>query len=89
MQKPQPEIVCSICGKRVTLREDTCVDENGKVVHTDCHVKQILQDNSSPSRTAAWPTVAKSRGCWKTLFRGISPAKFARKWLKWSFSADA
>ena len=53
MQKPRPKIVCSICGKRVTLREDTCVDENGKVVHTDRHVKQILQDNSSLSRTAA------------------------------------
>ena len=53
MQKPQLEIVCSICGKRVIQQEDTCVDENGKVVHTDCHVKQILQHNSSISHTAA------------------------------------
>jgi predicted nucleic acid-binding Zn ribbon protein len=42
MQKPQLEIVCLICGKRVTPQEDTCVDENGKVVHTDCHAQQIL-----------------------------------------------
>ena len=29
------------------------LDENGKTVHTDCHGRQILQDNSSASGTAA------------------------------------
>jgi hypothetical protein len=53
MEKPQLEICCSICGKRVTLHEDTSVDENGKSVHTDCYAKRILQDNSSHSGTAA------------------------------------
>jgi predicted nucleic acid-binding Zn ribbon protein len=53
MQKPQLEIVCLICGKGMTPQEDTCVDENGKVVHTDCHAQQILRDNSSLYRTDA------------------------------------
>ena len=53
MQKPQLEIVCLICGKRVTPQEDAGADENGKVVHTDCHAQQILRDGSSLSRTAA------------------------------------
>ena len=45
--------MCSICDKQVTLQEDRCLDENGKTVHTDCHGRQILQDNSSASGTAA------------------------------------
>jgi hypothetical protein len=53
MENSQFEILCSICDKRVTLQEDTCTDENGKAVHTDCYAKRILQDNRSPYATAA------------------------------------
>lgn len=53
MEKPQPESCCSICRKQVTLREDTCVDENGKAVHTDCFANRILQHNGQRSGTAA------------------------------------
>lgn len=53
MEKSQAEVICSICDKQVTLQEDRCLDENGKTVHTDCHGRQILQDNSSASGTAA------------------------------------
>jgi hypothetical protein len=37
IEKSQAEVICSICDKQVTLQEDTCLDENGKTVHTDCH----------------------------------------------------
>ena len=47
------EILCSICDKKVTMQENTCTDEKGKAVHTDCYAKQILRDNRSPSGTAA------------------------------------
>ena len=47
------EIVCSICDKRVTPREDTCTDENRKAVHTDCYVQRILQGDGRFSGTAA------------------------------------
>jgi hypothetical protein len=47
MQKPQRELVCSLCDKRVTRGEDTCVDKSGKVVHTDCRAQQILQGDSA------------------------------------------
>jgi hypothetical protein len=53
MENPQQEILCPICDKPVTLREDTCTDEKGKAVHTDCYAKRILHDNRSPSGTAA------------------------------------
>jgi len=53
LEKSQPEILCSICNKHVTLQEDTCLDESGKTVHTDCQGTQILQDNNSASSTAA------------------------------------
>ncbi len=53
MQKLQPESCCSICDKPVTLREDICVDENGKAVHTDCHANRILRDNRLTPSTAA------------------------------------
>jgi hypothetical protein len=46
MGNRQLETCCSICGKRVTPHEDTCVDENGKAVHTDCHAKRILQGDT-------------------------------------------
>jgi hypothetical protein len=52
-ENSQSEILCSLCGKRVTLQENTCVDENGNAVHTDCYAKRILQDNRSPCATAA------------------------------------
>jgi hypothetical protein len=53
MEKPQPEICCSIRDKPVTPQENTCTDENGRPVHTDCYAKRILQDNRSPFSTAA------------------------------------
>jgi hypothetical protein len=53
MEKSKAEVICSICDKQVTLQEDTCLDEKGKTVHTDCHGRQILQDNSAASGTAA------------------------------------
>ena len=53
MENSQLEILCSLCGKRVTLQENTSVDENGKTVHTDCFAKRILQGNRSPCATAA------------------------------------
>jgi hypothetical protein len=53
MEKTQQEIRCSICGKRVTLQEDTCFDENGKAVHTDCYGKRILQGDGQLSDPAA------------------------------------
>ncbi len=53
MESSQLEILCSLCGKRVTPQENTCADENGKPVHTDCYAKRILQDNRSPCATAA------------------------------------
>jgi hypothetical protein len=53
MEKTQQEIRCSICGKRVTLQEDTCFDENGKPVHTDCYGKRILQGDGQLSDPAA------------------------------------
>jgi hypothetical protein len=53
MEKPQQEMRCPICDKRVTLQEDTCFDENGKAVHTDCYGKRILQGDGQPSDPAA------------------------------------
>ena len=53
MEDPQPETCCSMCNKPVTPQENTCTDENGKAVHTDCYAKGILQDNRTPSSTAA------------------------------------
>jgi hypothetical protein len=35
MEKSQAEVLCSICDKQVTLQEDTCLDANGRTVHTD------------------------------------------------------
>jgi hypothetical protein len=52
-EKSKAGVICSICDKQVTLQEDTCLDEKGKTVHTDCHGRQILQDNSAASGTAA------------------------------------
>ena len=34
--------LCSLCDQRVSPREDTCLDGNGGVVHTDCRVKETL-----------------------------------------------
>jgi hypothetical protein len=53
MQKPQQEIRCSICDKRVTLQEGRCLDENGKAVHTNCYGKRILQGDGQLSDHAA------------------------------------
>jgi hypothetical protein len=51
MKESQLELFCSVCDKRVTLREEFCVDENLKAVHTDCFAERILQDSRSSSGT--------------------------------------
>jgi hypothetical protein len=53
MKKSPAQMLCSLCDKPVTLREDTCADKNGKAVHSDCHAQQILQGEQSQSKTAA------------------------------------
>jgi hypothetical protein len=40
---------CSVRDQQVTLRDDFCLDEDGKAVHTDRYVKRILQENSAHS----------------------------------------
>jgi hypothetical protein len=49
----QLKLLCPMCEKEITLREDTRTDENGKGVHTDCYMKRILQINLPSSGTAA------------------------------------
>jgi len=53
MESPQQEILCSICKKLVTVRQEFYVDESGKAAHTDCFQKRILQDNRSVRDNAA------------------------------------
>jgi hypothetical protein len=35
-------LLCRICHEPVSLKSDTVTDENGKAVHEDCHVKEII-----------------------------------------------
>jgi hypothetical protein len=50
----QPEIYCSICNLPLTLLPpDTCADENGNAVHSDCYVKSIAANNPPASIVAA------------------------------------
>ncbi len=41
----QSEIICSICGKPVTLHDDTGADEDGKAVHKECYASRIAKDD--------------------------------------------
>lgn len=59
MENSQSEILCPVCNKQVSLREDTCADEHGKTVHTDCYVNQILKDKASPAIPAAIARTSK------------------------------
>jgi len=53
MEKHRQEIVCSVCEKAVTPREEFNLDEHGNPVHTNCYAKRILQENRWISGTAA------------------------------------
>jgi hypothetical protein len=35
-------LLCRICHEPVSLKFDTVTDENGKAVHEDCYVKEII-----------------------------------------------
>jgi hypothetical protein len=39
---PFPEIACVVCNKLVDLQTDLTADENGKAVHEECYLKQII-----------------------------------------------
>jgi len=49
MEYPQAEILCPLCGKKVILQEDSCTDENGKAIHTECYAKHILGERIEPT----------------------------------------
>ena len=49
MDNDELKLLCPMCEKQVTLREDTCTDENGEVVHTDCYAQRILQETQTRS----------------------------------------
>ncbi len=47
-----PEILCSICSGRLSLLPtDTCTDEKGKSVHTECYAKQVAAQAPVPPPT--------------------------------------
>jgi|HubBroStandDraft_6_1064221.scaffolds.fasta_scaffold18560_3 hypothetical protein len=35
-------LLCRICHEPVSLKSDTVTDENGKAVHEDCYVREII-----------------------------------------------
>jgi hypothetical protein len=35
-------LLCRICHESVSLKSDTVMDENGKAVHEDCYVKEMI-----------------------------------------------
>jgi len=46
------KINCSICNQPLTLLQpETCVDDNGHAVHSDCYVRSVAPDNP-PERIA-------------------------------------
>jgi hypothetical protein len=51
----QPKkINCSICNLPLTLLQpDTCTDDNGNAVHTDCYVKSVVPDTPPADIVAA------------------------------------
>jgi hypothetical protein len=53
VDKNELKLLCPMCEKQVTLREDTCTNENGDAVHTDCYAKRILQETQTGSRDMA------------------------------------
>jgi hypothetical protein len=48
--RPFPAIPCILCSKPLSLETDLYADENGKPVHEDCYVKQILTDRNKSAR---------------------------------------
>jgi hypothetical protein len=41
----ESRVLCSICNLPVTLLQpDTCADEKGNAVHSDCYVKTLAPD---------------------------------------------
>jgi hypothetical protein len=54
-QDSQPQkINCSICNRPLTLlRPDTCTDDKGNAVHSDCYVKSVAPDKPSEGVVAA------------------------------------
>jgi hypothetical protein len=46
LKESQLTMSCSVCEKRVAMREEFWIDENGKAVHTGCHAQRILQYDS-------------------------------------------
>lgn len=53
----ESRVICSICNLPVTLLQpDTCADEKGNAVHSDCYVKTI-----APDKPPAVTAVAGSR----------------------------
>ena len=48
------KINCSICNLPLTLLQpDTCTDDNGNAVHTDCYVKSVVPDTPPAGIVAA------------------------------------
>jgi hypothetical protein len=45
MKNPQQDVLCSICKKSVTPRQEFYVDANGKVFHAECCVKRVSLGN--------------------------------------------
>jgi hypothetical protein len=40
---PGDPLDCSICHQPITLEtKGICVDEHGKVAHTDCYIRQVI-----------------------------------------------
>jgi hypothetical protein len=54
---PDPEsqkINCSICSLPLTLLQpDTCTDEKGIAVHSDCYVRSVAPDRPAEDVVAA------------------------------------
>ncbi len=54
MHESKPEIVCTICGKALTLLPtDTTTDEQGQPVHPECYLQQLSRKKSVPPSAAA------------------------------------
>ena len=42
-------LTCSVCHALITFEtEGICADENGKAVHADCHIMQMIAAGRSP-----------------------------------------
>jgi hypothetical protein len=40
----EPEVICSICGKTISV-EDGKTDDNGAPVHGDCYIHKMLRES--------------------------------------------